>query len=826
VSVLVNSGLAAGTYPLMTWGSKTGTAPTTAGLTVSTVTPGTTASLSVSGNTLNLVISTTPAERVKADNSSNLNLGSSWVGGTAPGSSDTAKWDSTVASANTTVLGADTTWKGLRIVNPGGLVTINAGNTLTLGGVAITNVDMSAAMTNLILNCPLALGADNLWEVASGRTLTVGGVVSGSGTLTKQGAGTVTLSGANTYTGKTTVSDGTLNLTGNRTVIPTVTPSFDVGGTGIPLATVNIGGDLALGTTQWRVGINGPGTVNQTNGRVLFTGGTQLTVGTGGMLGIYNLSGGELVTGAQANRGILLGVNTSSSGTFNLSSTGILTMASGSVLQIGRSENTPATGTTGTFVQTGGSATVGELRMGGNTAANNANTTAALNLSAGTFSAASFTALSGGDTSSSSIAISGTADVTLPAFPTARGSGSTATITFDGGTLRPLVASTTYMGGLTSAKIKNGGARFNTANGGITITQNLLEDSGSTGGGLTKDGGNTLTLSGANTYTGDTTVSGGTLQVNSSIAAASAVKVNGGTLAGTGTIGGSVTINSGGTLTVGGSTGTPGTLTINGALSLGGTNTLRLNKGGTGDLIEATSGTPAFTSGGTLNLYNVGAALAGGDTFTLFGGYTFGGTAPTPGVMPALSAGENWYLGNIPVDGTVTINRAPVAQNLATSVMQGDSVTLTVIGGKNAPTDLDNDALEVTAVSTPGQGSASSTPNTVTYTASGSAGSTSFTYTVSDGKGGTDTRTVSVIVQSAATGGANITGLSVVGSTATITAQGIPTLNYKLQHTDSLSPVNWQDTGDTDTASATGVITLIDSAAPMSGRYYRTQHVP
>ena len=35
-------------------------------------------------------------------------------------------------------------------------------------------------------------------------------LISGTGTLTKQGAGTLTLTGANTYTGGTTISAGTL----------------------------------------------------------------------------------------------------------------------------------------------------------------------------------------------------------------------------------------------------------------------------------------------------------------------------------------------------------------------------------------------------------------------------------------------------------------------------------------------------------------------------------------------------------------------------------------------------------------------------------------
>ena len=57
VSVVVSSGLPAGTYPLMTWGSTAGLAPTN--VTVSTMAFGATASLSVSNNTLNLVIVST-----------------------------------------------------------------------------------------------------------------------------------------------------------------------------------------------------------------------------------------------------------------------------------------------------------------------------------------------------------------------------------------------------------------------------------------------------------------------------------------------------------------------------------------------------------------------------------------------------------------------------------------------------------------------------------------------------------------------------------------------------------------------------------------------
>jgi fibronectin-binding autotransporter adhesin len=162
-----------------------------------------------------IIITYSGATVVKANNPDNLDQGSSWVGGNTPDFTGIAKWDATVTTVNTTVLGADLTWGGINIANPTGLVTINAGNTLTNNG----GIDMSAATADLTLNCGLALGGPAIWNVAATRTLTVGGMVSGAQAITKQGDGKVILSSANTYSGETAVNGGSLQL-GANDVIP------------------------------------------------------------------------------------------------------------------------------------------------------------------------------------------------------------------------------------------------------------------------------------------------------------------------------------------------------------------------------------------------------------------------------------------------------------------------------------------------------------------------------------------------------------------------------------------------------------------------------
>ena len=88
-----------------------------------------------------------------------------------------------------------------------------------------------------------------------GNGYAFGGVISGTGSVTQQGAGTTVLSGNNSYTGATTVSAGGLYVNGDQTAATgaTTVNNATLGGKGV------IGGDVTLtGTARCRPATTAP----------------------------------------------------------------------------------------------------------------------------------------------------------------------------------------------------------------------------------------------------------------------------------------------------------------------------------------------------------------------------------------------------------------------------------------------------------------------------------------------------------------------------------------------------------------------------------------
>ncbi len=305
VKVVASAPLVPGIYPLMIWGSISGAAPSTPGLEITTG-AGTAASLAVSGNILNLEITSTVPSVVKKDNAIELSNGLSWTNDVGPNTSEVGKWNSTVNSPNTTDLGADLTWAGIAIENPNGLVTINGTHTLTLGAATV-DIDMGAATADLTLNCPLALDADHSWSVAASRTLTLGGQVSGAFGVTKVGIGTAVLSsGANSYTGDTSVTTGVLKL-GASNVIPDGTGNGNVSVS----ATLDLNGNSETINNLSGAGIvdnlaavtNSTLTVNSINPTSTFNGSLRDTASTATLNLIKTGAGTQTFSGANTLSG-------------------------------------------------------------------------------------------------------------------------------------------------------------------------------------------------------------------------------------------------------------------------------------------------------------------------------------------------------------------------------------------------------------------------------------------------------------------------------------------------------------------------------------------
>ncbi len=432
------------------------------------------------------------------------------------------------------------------ITNGDGIFDISG---LTDSGMNIGSIEGSG--TYYLGDKILTVGGNNLSTILSGG-LDDGGAYGGTGgSLVKTGTGTLTLAGSNSYTGSTTVSMGTLAITG---VIDTASGIFKVDGGGANAPVASLSGSGILSTFEAYIGYSGTGSFTQTGSASSHVIGYQFTLGqNAGSSGSYNLAGGNLFTfysdigtGGAGNFvqsggtnyslfGGSLGYSQGATGSYNLSG-GLLN--NGETLYVGYNG-------AGSFTQSAGTDLAGSYLSGNLTLGYNSGATGTYNLSGGSLSAvAEYVGLSGtgvfiqtGGTNTISFSISsnptGSAAASALYLADLSGSGSytldggtlntpavdgylgTSIFNFNGGTLQANESDTIFFEHLTTANVQAGGAIVDTNGYNDTIAQSLLHDTTpgapATDGGLTKVGLGALTLTGTNTYTGPTMVEAGTL---------------------------------------------------------------------------------------------------------------------------------------------------------------------------------------------------------------------------------------------------------------------------------------------------------------------------
>ena len=149
------------------------------------------------------------------------------------------------------------------IITPGSFTPpdgtiVKAGNTLDLQNVAYTTADLItleaatlAASTGTSSWAGGVVTTGGSTVAVDGAALSIAGVVSGTGSLTKSGSGNLILSAANTYGGATSVAGGRLSVNGSLASSAVTVSGGTLGGSGNIAGTVAVqnGGTLAPGNS-------------------------------------------------------------------------------------------------------------------------------------------------------------------------------------------------------------------------------------------------------------------------------------------------------------------------------------------------------------------------------------------------------------------------------------------------------------------------------------------------------------------------------------------------------------------------------------------------
>lgn len=549
----------------------------------------------------------------------------------------------TKPGTGTLVLSAANTYTGATKISAG---TLQIGNGGTTGSI-VSSIDPTSTGI-LAIN-----RSDDI--VQSAGTALPNVALSGAVALAQNGTGTLTLDSTNTYTGSTTVTAGTLSVTGalgatTVTVNPasaatatmnltgsmtqTTAAALKVGATTGGTAIFNISGSAVVnkgsGNQPISAGTAGFGVINMSGGTV--TPGQYLVAGitNAGAKGIWNISGGTVsITG---NNGGTLGASGSTHGWLNMSGTGAYA-----------STDTANNGASGIYVGENATGT-GFLNISGNAVATlgGVTTSAALKIgvSSGSYGLVNLGAVgAGGGTIKATRVWTGNA-------------GATSFFNFHGGTLMPLLVNATFMTGLTGAYVYSEGGIIDNNSVAITIGQALLTPSG--------QGAASISTAGFTALTGYTT--------------APAVLITGGS--GTGMTANAV-INGSGTLT--------GFTVTNPGTGYASTPTVTLYGGGksTSDVSTTAVTLGVNTSGGLIFQGSATTTLSGANTYT-------GQTAVNAGTLS--------------VTGSLASTSVNVASGASLTLASNTSLTastLTLGGAGTVTTTTGDFAISATRTLTP-----------------------------------------------------------------------------------------------------------------------------
>lgn len=537
--------------------------------------------------------------------------------------------------------------------------------------------------SGIVLNANrgLVLGASGgtLDGGSSGIDMTIQGVISGTGTLTRATGGTIVLTAPNTYSGATRINAGTLS----------VASVGDAGSTTSNLgtnATIRLGSGTSTGTLLY----TGSG---ETSNRVLDLGGAV---------------GGGTIT--QSGTGLLKFAS-------NLTATGA---GSKALTLQGSTEGTGEIA--GAIVNNSGTNTTRLVKAGTGTwtlsGANTYTGTTTLNASGGTLLFANQTSLYNNNTAS------------WTAANLIVNTGSTLAFNVGGPGEFTTSDVTTLISNLNGAVSSNGllsGSRigFDTTNAGSSFTiSNVIANTTGTGGGavgLVKLGTGTLELTSASTFTGPLIIAGGVLRIGTGgqlavsgayagvvtnngtleLASGSAQTLSGGIsgsgavlksagtgnvlISGTNTYSGSTTVNAG-TLTLTGSNASSGFTIGAGATMALRTITLTSTQNitGAGNLTKDITTFGNSSIAGTNNNYT-GTTVVNISTFTLASGGVINGTSSVT-VLGQFNA-QLQNNGSITTAGAVAVNgytNASASTPAASGVFFNGNIAGTTPGVLNA----------------------------------------------------------------------------------------------------------------------------------------------